>query len=300
MRALCSKYNISITKSKGQNFLVDSGITEKIVRRSGIGGNCGVLEVGPGLGALTRELCRVAGRVTAVELDARLLPALRETLAGATRQGSGVPTPQQQQAMCDVGNIDIVHGDVLRLDITGLVREKMPGLEYHVCSNLPYNITTPALSALIEAGIFKTITVMVQKEVAALICAVPGTPEYGAFTIYARYHTEPVTLFDVPPDCFIPRPKVMSSVLTMNIREKKLLSVEEERYLFKIVRASFGQRRKTLVNALHSAFGEHITKAGLTGIVQSCGYDAMVRGETLDLDGFIKLTSVMNLLGTVK
>ena len=268
---LLNRYGIRLSKAMGQNFLVDGNITEKIVRMSGIGEGCGVLEVGPGFGSLTLELSRAAGRVVAVELDARLLPVLGETLAGCH-------------------NVEIVNADILKVDIIKLVNENLRGLTHHVCANLPYNITAPALTALIDAGIFNTITVMVQREVAARICAEPGSSDYGAFSVYVNYHTAPEKLFDVPPGCFTPQPKVWSSVVTMKRRAERLLPSEQEEVFFKVVRASFAQRRKTLVNALHSAFGNTMSKEEISEIVNKHGLDPRVRGETLGVESFVELS----------
>jgi len=271
VREILDRHGFKTSKSKGQNFLTDANIPEKIVRLSTIDSSCGVLEIGPGLGALTLALSRAAGRVTAVELDARLLPILRETLS-------------------ERDNVEIVQGDILKLDISDLVKKKMPGMKHLACANLPYSITTPALSALISADVFDSITVMVQREVARRICAKPGSPDYGAFTVYANYHTEPEALFDVPPECFMPRPKVYSTVIVMKTRADRFLEADEEKMFFRVVRAAFGQRRKTLVNALHAAFGNAMGKNDILGIVIGCGFDVNVRGETLGIDEFIRLS----------
>ena len=271
VRELLLRHGFKYSKSKGQNFLIDKNIPEKIVRLSGVDKTCGVLEVGPGIGALTLDLSLAAGKVTAVELDARLLPILRDTLA--ERQ-----------------NIEIIHGDILKTDIKKLVTEKMPGMQHHVCANLPYNITTPALTAFISAEIFKTITVMVQREVARRICAVPGSRDYGAFTVYVNYYCMPESLFDVPPECFMPRPAVWSTVIKMTGRTKRLLKPEDEPAFFRVVRAAFGQRRKTLVNALNAVFGNKMSKEEIAEAVSAYGLDVRTRGETLGLDQFIGLS----------
>jgi len=224
------------------------------------------------VGALTNELSRVAGRVTAVELDKRLIPIL-------------------QTMFSDFANVHITQGDILKLDIRKLIDETMPGLSHHVCANLPYNITTPAITALIESAVFNTITVMVQKEVALRICARPGSPEYGAFTVYANYHTIPEVLFDVPPTCFTPRPKVTSAVVRMSAKKGHLLSAEDEKTFFKVVRAAFGQRRKTLANALHAVFGEAFSKDEISKIIERCDLDKSIRGEVLGVEEFIEISS---------
>ena len=278
VKELLDRHGFRFSKSMGQNFLVDGNIPEKIVRLSGVDDTCGVLEVGPGIGALTMELSRVVRHVTAVELDRRLLPLLNDTLAG--RQ-----------------NVEIVQGDILKLDINKLINEKMPGLKHHVCANLPYNITTPVISAFIREGIFISMTVMVQREVARRICAEPGSPDYGAFSVYVNYHTEPLTLFDVPPECFTPRPRVWSSVVTMKSRAERFFEPEQEKMFFYIVRAAFAQRRKTLPNALYAVFGNVMGKEEIVEIVRQCGFDVQARGETLSKEDFAKLAGRFAELG---
>ena len=273
VRRVLDAHGLKLTKSMGQNFLVDANITSKIVRGSGVDKSCGVLEVGPGLGALTQELCHAAGHVTAVELDKRLVPILGDMFI-------------EQENVC------IVQGDILKLDVCRLVDDTMCGLRAHVCANLPYNITTPAITSFIESGAFESITVMVQKEVALRICAKPGSPEYGSFTVFANYHAKPEILFDVPPECFTPRPKVMSSVVKMNVREKHLLDAKSEKVFFTVVRAAFGQRRKTLVNALHAVYGERLRKSEILAIALDCGFEAHVRGEVLGVDEFMRLANM--------
>ena len=270
IRDLLNIHGIKPSKSMGQNFLTDACVPEKIVKRSGIDMSKGVLEVGPGLGALTSELCLVAKKIVSVELDKRLIPVL-------------------QGLFSDQKNVEIIRGDILKMDIGKLVNEKMSGMECHVCANLPYNITTPAITAFIESGVFKTLVVMVQKEVAHRICAKPGSPEYGAFSVFANYHSTPEILFNVAPESFMPRPKVTSSVVKMNIREKSLLEKDMEKTFFRVVRAAFGQRRKTLVNALFAVFEKTHSKADITGIVEKCGFDPRVRGEVLSIEEYILL-----------
>jgi 16S rRNA (adenine1518-N6/adenine1519-N6)-dimethyltransferase len=264
---LLKKHGFRFSKSMGQNFLVDSSVPERIASGSGIDDSFGVLEIGPGIGALTGALSKRAGMVLSVELDNRLLPLLRETMA-------------------DYMNVKIVAGDIMKLDIANTIKTEMPGLRYAVCANLPYNITTPVLTALIDTHLFETITVMVQREVALRMCAAPGTADYGAFTVYTKYYSEPEILFDVPPDSFIPQPKVTSSVITMKLRTSPPEGIDNEAMFFRVVRASFAQRRKMLVNSLESVFGDKLNKDELKQIVSSCGYDVMIRGETLDIAGF--------------
>ena len=282
VRELAARHGFKFSKSMGQNFLIDANIPEKMVRLAGICESDGVLEAGPGLGALTVELSRAAGRVTSVELDERLLPILNEAI--------GAPA-----------NVTVVHGDILKLNLGQLVHEEMPGRIYHVCSNLPYNITTPALTAFIEAGVFKTITVMIQYEVARRICAGPGSGDYGAFSVYANYHCVPEVLFDVPPECFMPRPAVRSSVVMLRVRQERELSGGAEDLFFRIVRAAFGQRRKTLANALFSVFGADphagLGKDEILDCILSCGLDAMVRGEALGIAEFASLADSFLRIG---
>ena len=271
---LLKKYGFSFSKSKGQNFLIDSNIPEKIVRKSEIDNTCGVLEIGPGIGALTAELGKKAARVTAVELDFKLIPILSETLA-------------------EYPNVEIVQGDILKIDIKKLVKEKMPGMRLCVCANLPYNITTPAITALVDADIFESITVMVQREVAKRICAKPGTADYGAFTIYANYHAECEILFDVPPQCFMPRPKVFSSVVRLKIKPQKILDKDLEKMFFRVTRAAFSQRRKTLANALYSAFSQSLRKDEVISLIKDSELDILTRGETLKIEDFVNVSGLL-------
>jgi 16S rRNA (adenine1518-N6/adenine1519-N6)-dimethyltransferase len=212
----------------------------------------------------------------AVELDRRLLPLLGETLSG-----------------CD--NVRIVSGDILKLDITRTVAEEMPGLRRAACANLPYNITSPAITALLEADCFERVTVMVQREVALRMCARPGTPDYGAFSVFVQYHSEPEILFDVPPGSFIPQPKVTSSVVTMNTRAEKEVPPGEKTMFFRVVRAAFARRRKTLVNSLEGAFGSALSKQALRELVTGCGFGELVRGETLGIQEFFQLSRAVGM-----
>ena len=262
---------IKLHKSMGQNFLIDKNIPLKIVKLSGLDESSGVLEIGPGAGALTKELAKTAEHVTSVELDKRLIPSLNEMFSSHD-------------------NVSIIQGDILKLDINKIINETMPGLDYHVCANLPYNITSPVITAFIEANIFKSITVMVQKEVALRICAKPGTSQYGAFTVYTNYHSIPKILFDVSPESFSPKPKVTSSVIYMELRKTKLLCPEREKLFFRVVRAAFEQRRKTLVNALSASFTGMIEKKVISQSISDCGFDTRIRGEILSVEEFILLT----------
>jgi len=263
--------NLKPKKSLGQNFLTDKNIPDKIVRLSDINKTNDVLEIGPGLGALTVPLCDAANTVIAIELDFRLVEELKATLEAHK-------------------NVTIIQGDVLKLDIRKLIADKK---HIYACANLPYNITTPVITQLIETGIFECITVMVQKEVAQRICAKPGTPEYGAFSVYTNYHTTPEILFDVPPECFNPRPKVTSSVVKMTVRKKKPLKPEDEKLFFRVVKAAFGQRRKTLANALHATFESTHSKDEIIRVIENCGFDNKIRGEKLSINDFILICNTL-------
>lgn len=267
IKALLGRHGFRFSKSMGQNFLIESWVPQDITAASGADSATGVLEIGPGIGPLTVQLSDRAAKVVSVELDRSLLPVLAETLAGRD-------------------NVEIVPGDVLKLDIRGLIDDKLKGLTPIACANLPYNITTPVLTALIEAERFTAITVMIQREVALRICAKPGTADYGAFSVYCQYHTEPELLFDVPPTCFLPAPKVTSSVIRMVPRGAPPAEVEDEKAFFQVVKASFAQRRKTLLNGLSSAYGSRFSKDELRGIIEDCGLPADIRGERLGIPEF--------------
>ena len=271
IRPLLERHGFRFSKALGQNFLIADWVPRDIAAGSGADAGSGVLEIGPGIGCLTQELAAFAGHVTAVELDDRLIPVLAETVGG-------------------LDNVDIVHVDVMVLDLPSLVREKFPGLHPMVCANLPYNITSPVLTMLLESGLFTSITVMIQREVARRICARPGTADYGAFTLLAEYYAETRTLFDVPPSCFVPQPKVTSSVIRMDLRSAPPVDTDPA-LLFRVIRACFVQRRKTLSNGLAAAFP--LPKASLEELIASCGFDACVRGETLDLASFARLADAI-------
>ena len=277
IKALLARHGFRFSKSMGQNFLIESWVPRDIAAASGAGPGKGVLEVGPGIGPLTTQLSLLADKVVSVELDRSLLPILAETLAGRD-------------------NAEIVSGDILKTDIPALVREKFARLDPIACANLPYNITTPAITALIESGCFSAITVMIQREVARRICAAPGTADYGAFSLYCQYHTTPELLFDVPPECFVPAPKVTSSVVRMVPRPTPK-EVDDPDHFFLVVRAAFSQRRKTLVNGLNSAFGQKLSKEALSQVIRDCGLPADVRGERLGIPEFAALSKALRRAG---
>ena len=270
IRALLEKHGFRFSKALGQNFLTAAWVPEDIAGAAGLDEQTGVLEIGPGVGCLTRELSKRAGKVVSVELDRSLRPVLAETLAG-----------------CE--NVEVVFGDILKQDIPALLDETMPGLRHVVCANLPYNVTTPVLTALLESGLFETVTVMIQREVARRICALPNTPDYGAFGVFVQWHAGTELLFDVPPSCFVPQPKVTSSVIRLTRRAAPPVPVRDEELLFRIVRAAFNQRRKTLVNALASQV-PGVTKEDVEKTLEALGYDTRIRGEVLDLGGFAKIS----------
>ena len=271
MKPLLAEHGFHFSKAKGQNFLTASWVPEQIAEDSGVDKTVGVLEIGPGIGPLTQQLCLRAGKVCAVELDTRLEPILKQTVG-------------------EFDNLDILWGDILKQDIPTLVEEKFPGLRPMACANLPYYITSPILSALLEAKCFDAVTVMVQKEVAQRIAAKPGSADYSAFTVFCQYYAEPEILFDVPPHCFMPQPKVTSAVVTLRVRKELPWQVDDEDIFFRTVRASFAMRRKTLQNGLTSGFPE-LGKTGISDIIAACGLSANVRGETLDIPTFAAIAN---------
>lgn len=273
IKELLGRYGFRFSKSLGQNFLISSWVPEQIADEAMLDGNTGVLEVGPGIGCLTEQLSMGAGKVVAVELDKALKPVLKETLAGRD-------------------NVEIVFGDVLKQNLPELVKEKFGDMPVNVCANLPYNVTSPLITAFLQAGCFDTITVMIQREVAKRICARENTADYGAFTVLVQWYAEPEILFDVPPSCFIPQPKVTSSVIRLRMREKPPVEVKDRDVFFRVVRAAFGMRRKTLLNALSANFGE-IGKENIENAIVSCGFDAKIRGEVLSIGEFAKISDAI-------
>ena len=271
IRSLLSRHGFRFSKSLGQNFLTAAWVPERIAEAAGLDEHTGVLEVGPGVGCLTEQLSLRAGKVLAVELDKALKPVLAETLAGRE-------------------NVEILFGDVLKQDLPRLVAEKLPGLRPVICANLPYNVTTPLLTAFLEAGCFETVTVMIQREVARRICAGPGNADYGAFGIFVQWYMDTEILFDVAPSCFVPQPKVTSSVIRLTRREEKPFPVQDEQLLFRVIRAAFNQRRKTLSNALSAGLGE-LSKEQAEKVLENCGFDPKIRGEAVELGGFVKITN---------
>ena len=272
IRDLCERYGFEFSKTLGQNFLTNAAIPVKIAEGADIE-NKFVLEVGPGFGCLTKELCKRAKKVVAVELDKSLLPVLDETLG-------------------EFFNLDIINDDILNVDISALC-EKYGEESVDVCANLPYYITTPILSFLLESRLFDTITVMMQKEVAHRLCAAPASSDYGAFTVFVQYYSEPEILFDVPKGLFIPQPKVDSAVVLLKVRSAPPFKLHDEKLFFRVVRAAFAQRRKQLINGLSSAFGSNFSKQELSDLLQSCSIAPSVRGETLSISQFADIANVL-------
>ncbi len=275
IRALLARHGFRFSKSLGQNFLTAAWVPERIAAESGLDADTGVVEIGPGVGCLTAELSARAGKVVAIEMDRALKPVLAETLQGRD-------------------NVELVFGDATKLNLQSLVADKLAGLRPVVCANLPYNVTTPLLTAILEAGCFETVTVMIQREVARRICASVGDGDYGAFGLFVQWNCETELLFDVPPSCFVPQPKVTSSVIRLTRRAAPPVAVQSEELLFRVIRAAFNQRRKTLVNALSSQLGYE--KAAIEAVLGDCGLDPRIRGEALDIGGFAALSDKMILL----
>ena len=276
LKLLLGKHGFRFSKALGQNFLIASWVPERIAAEAGIDESTGVLEVGPGVGCLTHELAQYAGKVLAVELDERLRTVLAETLA-------------------DCENTEVLFGDVLKQNLPELVKEYFGGLRPVVCANLPYNVTSPLLTAFLEAGCFETVTVMIQREVAKRLCARPGTADYGAFTVFTQWHAEPEILFDVAPGCFLPAPKVKSSVVQLTVRKAPPVAVASEKRFFAVVRAAFNQRRKTLLNALSSGLNS-FTKEQIAQAIADCGLDEKVRGEALGIAEFARLSDRLDAM----
>ncbi len=271
MKPLLAQYGFHFSKAKGQNFLIAPWVPEEIALDSGVDETVGVLEIGPGIGPLTQQLALRAGKVCAVEVDRRLEPILEQTVG-------------------EFPNLEIIWDDVLKLDIPALVKEKFSGLRPMACANLPYYITSPILTALLEAECFEAVTVMVQKEVAQRIAARAGTADYSAFSVFCQYYAQPEILFDVPAGCFLPQPKVTSAVVTLRTRKEFPWEIADKSVFFRTVRASFAMRRKTLQNGLAAGFPE-LGKSGAGEVIAACGLPATVRGETLDISRFAAIAN---------
>ncbi len=269
------KHQFQFQKKFGQNFLIDPHVLEKIMDAAGVTKEDFVLEIGPGIGTMTQYLCERARTVTAVEVDRALIPILKETLAS-------------------YDNVDILNEDILKVDIRGLAEEKNGGRPIKVVANLPYYITTPIIMGLFESHVpLESITIMVQKEVADRMKTGPGSKEYGALSLAVQYYAKPEIVAQVPPNCFIPRPNVGSAVIRLTRHEQPVVEVKDEHLMFQIIRASFNQRRKTLVNGLKNAGGFSLDKETLEQCITDLGKPLNVRGEALTLEEFANLSNLI-------
>ncbi len=271
---LMTVYGIAPRKKYGQNFLTDTGVLDEIVASAELSGEDVALEIGPGLGALTERLARAAGKVIAVEIDDGLIPLLKGTLS-------------------DYGNVSLIHGDVMKMDLDALCDEHAPGKKLHVVANLPYYITTPIVLMLLEHGDrISDVTVMIQKEVAQRMQAEPGSKEYGALSLAVQYYCDPEIVCRVSPDSFYPAPEVESVVIRLRGRETPRVTVDDEKLMFDLIRATFNMRRKTMPNALMSA-GRGFTREQVEKALKDMGKEVTVRGETFSLEEFAMLTGLL-------
>ena len=267
------KYDFVFQKKFGQNFLIDPHVLDKIVNAAGITKDDFVLEIGPGIGTMTQYLAAAAGKVFAVEIDKALIPILGDTLK-------------------DFPNVQVINEDILKVDIKKLAEEHNNGKPIKVVANLPYYITTPIIMGLFESGVpVDSITVMVQKEVAERMQEGPGTKDYGALSLAVQYYAEPYIVANVPPNCFMPRPKVGSAVIRLTRHEKPPVEVKDEKLMFRLIRASFNQRRKTLANGLNNSSELSFTKEEIQQTIEACGFPPGVRGEALTLEDFARLAN---------
>lgn len=272
---IIQKYEFMFQKKFGQNFLIDTHVLEKIISAAGITKNDCVLEIGPGIGTMTQYLAENAGHVVAVEIDRNLIPILKETLA-------------------DYDNVTVINEDILRVDIKALAEEYNGGKPIKVVANLPYYITTPIIMGLFESGVpIDNITVMVQKEVADCMKEGPGSKDYGALSLAVQYYAEPEIVANVPPNCFIPRPNVGSAVIRLTRHKEMPVEVKDPALMFKIIRASFNQRRKTLQNGLGNAPELPYTKEQIAAAIAEMGLTPTIRGEALSLAQFAQLSDIL-------
>jgi len=273
---MLQKYAFNFQKKYGQNFLIDTNILENIIQASEISKDDFVLEVGPGIGTLTQYLCENAGKVAAVEIDPALIPILNETLG-------------------NYENVEIIHKDILKVDLLKLVEEKNNGKPIKVVANLPYYITTPIVMNFFESNVpIESITIMVQKEVADRMKVGPGTKDYGALSLAVQYYAQPQVVANVPPNCFMPRPKVGSTVIRLVKHKTSPVNVRDEKMMFRIIRASFNQRRKTLVNGLNNASDIKVSKDDMIQCLKQMGLVENIRGETLTLEQFARLSDLIS------
>lgn len=276
--AVLQKYNFSFQKKFGQNFLIDTHVLDKIIRSAEITKDDFVLEIGPGIGTMTQYLACAAREVVAVEIDKALIPILEDTLSS-------------------YDNVTVINEDVLKLDIVKLAQERNGGKPIKVVANLPYYITTPIIMGLFESHVpVQSITVMVQKEVADRMQVGPGTKDYGALSLAVQYYAKPYIAANVPPNCFMPRPKVGSAVIRLECHEEPPVQVEDEKLMFRIIRASFNQRRKTLANGLKNSPEISLSREGIERAIAELGKGASVRGEALNLEEFATLSNIVGRL----
>ena len=272
---ILQKYNFNFQKKFGQNFLIDEHVLDKIIRAAEITKDDYVLEIGPGIGTMTQYLACAAREVTAVEIDRALIPILEDTLK-------------------EYDNVSIINEDILKVDIAALAKEKNGGRPIKVVANLPYYITTPIIMGLFESHVpLESITVMVQKEVADRMQVGPGTKDYGALSLALQYYAEPYIVANVPPNCFMPRPAVGSAVIRLTRHQKPPVEVMDEKLMFRLIRASFNQRRKTLANGLKNSGELNLSKEVITAAIEKLGKGSSVRGEALDLEEFARLTNII-------
>ena len=269
------KYNFNFQKKFGQNFLIDTHVLDKIIRESGVTKDDCVIEIGPGIGTMTQYLCENAREVVAIEIDKNLIPILQDTLSS-------------------YDNVTVINEDVLKVDIKKLAEEKNGGKPVKVVANLPYYITTPIIMGLFESHVpIDSITIMVQKEVADRMQEGPGSKEYGALSLAVQYYAKPEIVANVPPNCFMPRPNVGSAVIRLTCHEKPPVEVKDESFMFNIIRASFNQRRKTLVNGLGNAAFLPVTKEQVAEALEKMGLSPTIRGEALSLEQFAQLSNLL-------
>lgn len=275
LKALLNRHGFNFSKTLGQNFLIDKNVLDKIVSASELNENSCVLEIGPGAGTLTRRLAETGARCTAVEIDKALLPILGETLAG-------------------FGNFNLINSDILKVDLKRLINDEFDNKPFHVIANLPYYITTPIIMQILESRLpVVSMTLMVQKEVADRMCATCGSKEYGALSVAVQYYTIPTVICRAEPHCFIPQPKVASSVVHLKVSATPTVTVSDEKKFFAIVKSSFGQRRKTLLNALSKSPYFSANKDSVRSALVQMGVDENIRGEKLSLSQFAKLSELL-------
>ncbi len=270
------KYKFNFQKKFGQNFLIDTHVLEKIIDAAGITKDDFVLEIGPGIGTMTQYLCENAREVAAVEIDNNLIPILKDTLK-------------------EYDNVEVIHEDILKVDIQELAQRKNQGRPIKVVANLPYYITTPIIMGLFESHVpIASITIMVQKEVADRMQAGPGSKDYGALSLAVQFYAKPEIVANVPPNCFMPRPNVGSAVIRLTRHETVPVDVSDEKLMFRIIRASFNQRRKTLANGLNNAPDIPLSKEQIQESITALGVPVNIRGEALTLEQFAKLSNIMH------